>query len=183
MTTISLLLFGALLFVLLSSGFKRQKLEQYAKSGPRFDVSEVFDGAVLCEGVIYGPMGSVTSRFVATMDGKWSKDAGNIHEVFTYANGEEQSRNWRITVKENGHFEATADDIVGVAKGRQLGSAARLTYRLRLPESAGGHVLSVTDWMYQLDNGTIINRSEMRKFGFKVAELVATMRPLGASDV
>ena len=32
----------------------------------------------------------------------------------------------------------------------------------------------------QLDNGNIINRSEMRKFGFKVAELVATMRPTTA---
>jgi len=28
-----------------------------------------------------------------------------------------------------------------------------------------------------LENGTIVNRSQMRKFGIKVAELVATIRP------
>ena len=32
--------------------------------------------------------------------------------------------------------------------------------------------------MYLLENGTIMNRSQFRKFGVKVAELVATMRPV-----
>jgi hypothetical protein len=36
--------------------------------------------------------------------------------------------------------------------------------------------------MYLVENGTIINRSQFRKYGIKVAELVATMRPLGATD-
>jgi hypothetical protein len=52
----------------------------------------------------------------------------------------------------------------------------QLNYRIRLPESAGGHVLDTTDWMYLTENGTIINRSQFRKYGLKVAELVATMR-------
>ncbi len=41
-------------------------------------------------------------------------------------------------------------------------------------------MVAVTDWMYLADNGTIVNRSQFRKFGFKVAELVATMRPVAA---
>ena len=52
-----------------------------------------------------------------------------------------------------------------------------MTYRLKLSEDAGGHVLDVTDWMYLMDNGVIMNRSEMRKYGLRVAELIATMRP------
>ena len=50
------------------------------------------------------------------------------------------------------------------------------TYRIRLEPEAGGHVLDVTDWMYLMENGAIMNRSEFRKFGVKVGELVATMR-------
>ena len=46
-----------------------------------------------------------------------------------------------------------------------------------LPEESGGHTLDVTDWLYRTENGIIMNKSEMRKFGIKVAELVATMRP------
>ena len=37
--------------------------------------------------------------------------------------------------------------------------------------------LDVVDWMYLTPDGTIMNRSQFRKFGIKVAELVATLRP------
>ena len=52
-----------------------------------------------------------------------------------------------------------------------------MRYRIRLEPDAGGHVLDVTDWLYVMENGAIMNRSEFRKFGFRVGELVATMRP------
>jgi len=64
----------------------------------------------------------------------------------------------------------------------QKGAGVMLRYRLRLPEASGGHVLDVTDWMYLMQNGTIINRSQFRKFGVTVAELVATMRPADAEQ-
>ena len=71
---------------------------------------------------------------------------------------------------------------MGDGIGTQAGSSVKLSYRIKLPNSAGGHVLDVTDWMYLLDNGTIVNRSQFRKYGIQVAELVATMRPVeGAS--
>ena len=53
-------------------------------------------------------------------------------------------------------------------------------YRIKLDEEAGGHVLNVTDWMYLMENGTIMNRSQFTKFGITVAELVATMRRIPA---
>jgi hypothetical protein len=59
----------------------------------------------------------------------------------------------------------------------QAGPALQLLYRIRMPQGAGGHVLDVTDWLYLMDNGTIMNRSQFAKFGAKVAELVASIRP------
>jgi len=47
-----------------------------------------------------------------------------------------------------------------------------------MPDSAGGHILDTVDWMYLAPNGNIVNRSQFRKYGFQVAELVATMRPV-----
>ena len=69
------------------------------------------------------------------------------------------------------------EDVVGVGEGQQSGSSVLLRYNIRLPEASGGHVLNTVDWMYLTPNGTIMNRSQFRKFGIKVAELVATMRP------
>jgi hypothetical protein len=66
---------------------------------------------------------------------------------------------------------------VGEAQGVVSGSTVRLRYEIILPEDSGGHTLQATDWMYLTADGAIMNKSEMRKFGLKVAELVATMRP------
>ena len=63
----------------------------------------------------------------------------------------------------------------------QKGPSVQLNYRIKLPESSGGHELDTVDWMYLVENGTIMNRSQFRKYGFKVAELVATMRPKAAA--
>ena len=128
--------------------------------------------------MIYGPRGRVVSRFVARMHGEWDGSSGTLSEDFSYANGSTQARKWYLTMGNDGHFTATAEDIIGTGTGRQLGAMVQLSYRIRLPEDAGGHVLDVTDWMYLMENGTILNRSEMRKFGIKVAELIATMRPV-----
>lgn len=163
------------------AGFRAQSPSDYA-AGPAFDIAERLSGPMLCEGLIYGPTGRVTSRFVARMDGRWEGGVGTMTEDFSYDSGNRQHREWRLTLEEDGTILADADDLVGTGRGRQEGSAVRLDYRIRLTEEAGGHVLDVTDWMYLMENGAIMNRSQFRKFGIKVAELVATMRPISMTD-
>lgn len=158
--------------------FDAQKPEDYADTSPAFDIREQLSGALVSEGVIYGPDGRVASRFVARMEGVWTGDSGRLTESFKYAgDGGTLDREWTLNLGQDGSFTATAPDVVGTGEGRQSGATARMTYRIRLAEDAGGHVLDVVDWLYLMENGTIINRSEMRKFGVKVAELVATIRP------
>ena len=41
-------------------------------------------------------------------------------------------------------------------------------------------MLDAVDWMYVQPDGVILNRSQFRKFGIKVAELFCTIRPMGA---
>ena len=163
-------------------GFPGQKPEDYSDAETSFDIREHLNGDILCEGVIFGPTGRISSRFVADMHATWDNDKGSVTEKFRYSSGETQDREWNLSVVSDGKFLATADDIIGAGKGTQVGSGVRLEYRIKLPEHAGGHVLDVIDWMYLVDNGTIMNRSQFRKFGIKVAELVATMRPVEQSD-
>ncbi|MCV6598502.1 MAG: DUF3833 domain-containing protein [Mangrovicoccus sp.] len=160
--------------------FTAQTPEDYAATGPDFDIRAHLNGPMLCEGVIYGPLGRVNARFVAEMEAKWQGDTGIMTEDFRYDSGTTQHREWQLKVDETGQISATAPDILGEGKGQQKGAGVRLGYRIRLPEASGGHVLSTVDWMYLMENGTIINRSQFRKFGIRVAELVATMRPLPA---
>ena len=157
--------------------FLAQKPGDYAGDPAQFDVRRHLNGPIICEGVIYGLTGRVSSRFVGAFDCHWDGNVGTMNEVFTYDDGSTQERAWHLTVGNDGGIRARANDVVGEGTGQQFGSAVQLKYRYRLPESSGGHVLDTVDWMYLAPNGTIVNRSQFRKWGIKVAELVATMRP------
>lgn len=160
--------------------FRGQSPEDYADSGPPFMLKEHLSGEILAEGLIYGPNGKMTNSFTAAMYGEWSGETGTLTEDFTYSNGAKQQRKWFLKKGPGNTFTATADDIIGEAKGTVSGATIKMTYKIVLPKDAGGHTLTVTDWLYRTENGIILNKSEMRKFGIKVAELVATMRPVNA---
>lgn len=166
------------------ASFLSQNPENYAAGrAGQFDIRTQFNGPVKCEGVIYGPLGRISSRFEADFDCRWEGNTCIMDEVFHYDDGSVQNRAWKLVLGNDGRIRATAEDVVGEGSGVQSGDAVQLKYNLRLPESSGGHVLSVVDWMYLTPNGNIINRSQFRKFGIQVAELVATMRPYEEDEV
>ena len=182
MTPLLYAFFGAMLVLTLvilrqrRAAFPAQRPADYAGKGPQFDLRHHLSGPIQCDGVIFGPTGRVTSRFVAQMQGSWTGNIGTLSEVFHYDSGSVQNRAWTLALGNAGDITATAPDVVGTGTGRAEGPTVMLRYRIRLTPGAGGHVLDVVDWMYLLENGTIMNRSQFRKFGIKVAELVATMR-------
>lgn len=186
MEALSYILVGALMMLALAllrgqfADFGAQRPEDYASDPNQIDLRKHLEGAIKCDGVIYGPTGRVVSRFTGDFMAKWQGNRGVMQERFDYDSGNSQDREWRLELGNDGSIRAEADDLVGMGHGRQLGSAAQLCYRIRLPKEAGGHVLSVTDWMYLTPNGAVVNRSQFRKFGIKVAELVATMRRVDA---
>ncbi|NNE50785.1 MAG: DUF3833 family protein [Sulfitobacter sp.] len=157
--------------------FYGQKPNDYDDSFPILDIKDHLNGDMICEGVIYGPFGRVTSSFAADFNITWEDDTGVMSEHFRYNDGSIQDRAWRISLGRFGKFSCTADDVIGEGKGKVAGSSVQMLYRIRLPDDAGGHVLDTVDWMYLTPDGTIVNRSQFRKYGFKVAELVATIRP------
>lgn len=189
METIGFVLIGALLTASLvwARGrfwaFGAQVPDDYADKGPEFDLRRHLNGPLVCEGMIYGPTGRVSSRFTADFEASWNGNVGHMTERFRYDDGSTQDREWHLTLGNDGTIRAEAPDVVGRGTGAQKGPAVLLNYRLRLPEASGGHVLDVTDWMYLVDNGTIMNRSQFRKFGITVAELVATIRPAANEEM
>lgn len=158
--------------------FMSQAPGDYADTGPVFDLRETLNGPLIANGVIYGPTGRVAARFVADMEGRWDAEGGTLAESFRYDSGRTQDRAWRIAIGSDGRFTATADDVVGPGEGIISGATATLRYRLRLPAEAGGWELDVTDWLYRVEDGTVVNRAQFRRFGVLLGELVATIRPV-----
>lgn len=158
--------------------FAGQSPGDYAETEPNFDLRYHLCGPMKSEGIIYGPTGKVVSQFVADMEGIWDGNSGELHENFRFATGNLDHRIWKIELDGAGGYSASADDVVGLAKGKITGMAAQSLYKIRLGPEAGSHVVSANDWMYLSENGVILNRSQFRKFGIKVGELFATIRPL-----
>lgn len=161
--------------------FISQHPDDYQEHGHVLNLREHLNGPLICEGVLYGPLGRVTSRFVADMNVTWDGNIGTMTEHFRYDDGSTQDRCWTLTLGNDGSVKATAPDVIGEGKGMAKGHALQLLYKIKLSEDAGGHVLDAVDWMYVVGNGSIMNRSQFRKFGIKVAELVATMRKADVS--
>lgn len=188
METFGFIMMGSLLMVVLSYlrtryfDFAGQSPEHYANlPGEAFDLRRHLNGPIMCEGVIYGPFGRVSSRFTGEFFANWDGNKGVMTEHFQYDSGAEQFREWHLTLGNDGRIRAEAEDLIGSGKGVQSGPTVQLRYRIRLADDAGGHVLDTIDWMYLAPNGTIVNRSQFRMFGIKVGELVATMRRVEAA--
>jgi len=156
--------------------FMGQTVDDYTDEYPQFDMREHLDGKMQCDGVIFGPLGRVTSTFVADFDISWQGNTCTMKEEFHYHDGSIQNREWRIEMDGGGTFEAFAEDVPGKGRGEVTGPAVLFHYPITIPKEAGGYTLKAFDCMYLTKNGTVVNRSQFRKFGFRVAELVATIR-------
>ena len=128
MTPLASALIGALIMLALVlvlvalrsryASFTAQTPSDYSGKGPGFDLRRHLSGPLTCEGVIFGPTGRVTSRFVADMQGTWTGNTGTLSEVFHYDSGTIQHRAWTLALGPDGSISATAPDVVGRALWR-----------------------------------------------------------------
>jgi len=151
-------------------------LDHYKDSSPQLDLQEYFTGPIKAWGVVQDRKGHVTRRFDVTMVGTWEGDTGTLEEDFKYYDGEEQKRIWTIKRLGDGKYEGTAGDILGKADGEVQGSAMRWAYQMDLPVGDKTYKITFDDWMFQMNDGILINRSYLKKFGITVAELTLFMQ-------
>lgn len=160
------------------AGCGSQVLDDYAAETPRLDLREYLNGPLTASGIFFDYAGRADLRFIVDMDGSWNGNTGTLSERFRYSDGQTDERIWTIRFTDDQRFTATAHDVVGEATGGQKGNAAMMKYRLRIPRDGKEVVVSMEDWLYLQEDGTLINRSKMRKFGLSVGELVVTFRKL-----
>jgi hypothetical protein len=62
------------------------------------------------------------------------------------------------------------------ANGHSSGSAMRWAYKMDLPVGDTTYRITFDDWMFLMNDGVLINRSYLKKFGVTVAELTLFMQ-------
>jgi hypothetical protein len=151
-------------------------LEYYKGTTPEADIKTYFNGPIKAWGIVQDWRGRVIKRFDIDMVGKWDGDTGTLTENFTYYDGKKQERVWTIHKLADGSYEGTASDIIDKAIGKSEGGAVRWNYVMDLPVDDTTYRITFDDWMWQMNDGVLINRSYLKKFGFTVSELTIFMQ-------
>jgi len=158
------------------SSCTKSNVEIYKSSTPKIDVKQFFNGKVKAWGIVQNWSGDVVNKFDVTMEGTWNGDVGKLEEDFVYYNGKIQKRIWTLTKISDNEIEGKAGDIVGVATGKTSGDTLNFHYVMDIDVDGKTHRVKLDDWMWAMNDGVIINRSYIKKFGITVAELTIFMQ-------
>ena len=161
--------------VWLVAGCATVDVAQYRDEKPVLDLAQYFSGPVDGWGMFQDRSGQVVKRFYVRVNGTWNGNAGTLDEEFTYSDGTRETRVWKI-VKDRDRYTGTAGDVVGTARGEAQGNALRWNYVLALPVDGRTWHMDMDDWMYLIDDKTMLNRTTMSKFGVKVGEVTLSFR-------
>ena len=147
----------------------------YSSERPVLDLARYFDGTVDGWGMFQDRSGRVVKRFHVRIDAKWEGNAGTLDEQFEYSDGTKERRVWKL-VRDGDRYTGTAGDVVGTAQGRASGNALHWQYVLALPVDGRTWHVDMDDWMFLIDETTLLNRTTMSKFGVKVGEVTLSFR-------
>ncbi|MCY7294838.1 DUF3833 domain-containing protein [Alteromonas sp. a30] len=152
--------------------------ERYRQYTPDFDLFAFFDGNVRAWGIVQNYSGDVVQRFTVDIQGTVINDEElQLDESFTYMQGEGvKQRVWRLKQTKDGLVHGQADDIHYPATGQRFGNAFQFTYDMDLPVDDSYYLVSFDDWMWMIDNNTLMNRSYIKKWGVVVAEVTIFMQ-------
>ncbi len=171
----SLAISGIALGSVTLSGCASQSLADYAAEKPVLDLRQYFNGTLDAYGVFTDRSGKVVKRFTVVMVCTWQgtpgQETGVLDEDFTYSDGTKQRRIWRLQRSADGRYVGRADDVVGVANGQELGNAFQWGYTLNLPVDGKIYEVQFDDWMYLMNDKTMLNKATMSKFGIKLGEV------------
>ncbi len=165
----------AALSAFLVAGCAAVDVADYRAERPALDFARYFDGTVDGWGVFQDRSGKVVRRFHVRIDGRWNGNAGTLDEEFEYSDGTRERRVWTL-VKDGDRYTATAGDVVGTAQGAAAGNAVHWTYVLALVVDGRTWHVDMDDWMFLVDESTLVNRTTMRKFGVRLGELSLAFR-------
>lgn len=156
------------------SGCAALPVEHYRDQKPVLDIKTYLNGTLDAWGIFQGRSGEVKKRFHVVIEARWEGNIGTLDEHFTWSDGTTSRRVWTLKDLGNGRYTGTAADVIGEAVGQSAGNALEWKYVLALPVDGKVYHVSMDDWMFLMDDKVMMNRTTMRKWGFRLGEISLT---------
>ncbi|NVK57649.1 MAG: DUF3833 domain-containing protein [Alteromonadaceae bacterium] len=151
--------------------------DTYANQTPALSLEQFFDGNVKAWGIVQNRSGDVVQRFTVDIKGSMDGQTLILNETFDYEVGEgPDKRIWQISPNGNGKYTGKAGDILSTAEGTSYGNAFNFRYEMDLPVDDTTYQVAFDDWFWAFKDGTLMNRSYVKKFGLVMAEVTIFMQ-------
>ena len=147
------------------------KLDNFTGTEPKLLLEEYFAGNCKAWGVFEGLSGSIKRQFEVDICGKWNGEERILDEDFKFSDGTVDHRHWRIKKLDQDSYEGVTDGVIGTARGRICGQAFQWQYRFRLRVGKRYINVKFNDWMFLQQDGVLINRASVKKFGIVVGRV------------
>ncbi len=152
------------------------KIEDFANTNPEFKLMEFFEGNVKAWGIVEDRFGNIRRQFKVDMKGTIENDILTLEEDFEYADGEIDKRIWKFSKLDKKSYKGLANDIIGVAIAKEQGNAFNMKYKMDLDLGFAELRVNFNDWMFRIDEETIINKATINKFGLNIATVTLFFR-------
>lgn len=155
----------------------------YKDFEPKLSLENFLSGHIVGTGLIEDWRGRVTRQFDFSGDATWQNGICTFKESMSYYDGKVDNRIWTITKINDHYYEGRTADVIGIAKIFVNGNAMNWQYKMDVKVDNSTYRLSFDDWMYLMNNDTLINQNSFKKFGLTVGSLVLVMnkKPTSAS--
>ena len=142
-----------------------------------FVIERDLEGSRVARGE-FSAINGVRRGFIVYLEGVRSAETFTLTERFEYDDGEKDYKTWILTLKGQGKYAGTREDVVGEAIGWQDGVAFRLEYDVRLPgeNDQPGMKVHFRDVMVKTANGLVLNRASVGKWGIRIGKVELAIR-------
>ncbi|WP_374762906.1 DUF3833 domain-containing protein [Yunchengibacter salinarum] len=169
----------ALLALITLTGCADMKIEDFRGTKPKLTLEDYFLGESRAYGLFTNRAGDVKAQFTVDITGTMDGETLVLDERFRYQSGRTDKRVWRIKRTGKRTYEGTAGDIVGVANGEIAGNALNWSYVMDLAVDDTTYRVKFDDWMFLQEDGVLLNRAVVTKWGFHVGTVTLSFRKLG----
>jgi hypothetical protein len=140
-------------------------------------LEEALNGRTLGDGVFVNSITGSETKFSVVIEGAWDGKVLTLVEDFTYGDGSQERKTWRLTKTADGVYGGVREDVIDTADVRQDGNGVRLDYYVTLATGLGDIDVRFQDLLYLNADGSIANKAVVSKFGLRVGRVDITMRP------
>ncbi|MFN7055594.1 DUF3833 domain-containing protein [Hyphomonas sp.] len=139
-------------------------------------LEDYFLGETRAYGLFEDRFRNVRRQFTVDILGEVEGNRLTLTEHFVYDDGELDTRIWEIDILGNGRYRGTAGDVPGYAEGQVTGNAFNWKYKVDLKVGDSVWNVGFNDWMFLMEDGVLINRAYVTRFGVEIGQVTIAFR-------